>query len=119
MRAVLVAFLCVSFIATNISYAHSGGTDANGCHGGSQPYHCHGGSELSGGDTDAVTVTLIVVGGVVVVGGLIWLICWGASYNQQNPQPVSIINNDGLAALPTVDVLVGDDSGGLQLKWFW
>lgn len=23
--------------------AHSGGTDANGCHAGSQPYHCHGG----------------------------------------------------------------------------
>lgn len=23
------------------SFAHSGGTDANGCHGGSQPYHCH------------------------------------------------------------------------------
>jgi hypothetical protein len=22
--------------------AHSGGTDANGCHAGSPPYHCHG-----------------------------------------------------------------------------
>ncbi|MED5387427.1 MAG: YHYH domain-containing protein [Pseudomonadota bacterium] len=21
--------------------AHSGGTDANGCHAGSKPYHCH------------------------------------------------------------------------------
>ena len=115
MRAVLVAFLCVSFLTTNISYAHSGGTDSDGCHAGSQPYHCHG-----GGDTDAGTVTLIVLGSAVVVGGLIWLIYWGASYNQQNPQPVSIINNDdGLAAIPTVDVLVGDDSGGLQFKWFW
>jgi hypothetical protein len=26
--------------------AHSGGTDANGCHAGSQPYHCHGSSKV-------------------------------------------------------------------------
>lgn len=24
-----------------MSFAHSGGLDANGCHAGSQPYHCH------------------------------------------------------------------------------
>nr|WP_304999852.1 YHYH domain-containing protein [Guyparkeria sp. SCN-R1] len=24
-----------------VAHAHSGGTDANGCHGGSKPYHCH------------------------------------------------------------------------------
>ena len=23
------------------AYAHSGGTDSNGCHAGTQPYHCH------------------------------------------------------------------------------
>jgi Excalibur calcium-binding domain len=30
--------------------AHSGGLDANGCHGGSRPYHCHrgGGSTTYG-----------------------------------------------------------------------
>ncbi|MBA4274919.1 MAG: YHYH domain-containing protein [Alphaproteobacteria bacterium] len=36
---VVVLALTVS-AATNV-FAHSGGTDANGCHAGSQPYHCH------------------------------------------------------------------------------
>jgi hypothetical protein len=27
---------------STLSFAHSGGTDANGCHAGSKPYHCHG-----------------------------------------------------------------------------
>ena len=31
-------------LLTNLSYSHSGGTDAYGCHAGSRPYHCHGGS---------------------------------------------------------------------------
>ena len=30
-------------------FAHSGGTDKNGCHAGSQPYHCHGGGGGGGG----------------------------------------------------------------------
>ena len=29
------------FIVTSQATAHSGGTDAYGCHAGSQPYHCH------------------------------------------------------------------------------
>ena len=32
----IVALLTASNVA-----AHSGGTDANGCHAGTQPYHCH------------------------------------------------------------------------------
>jgi len=34
--------LVVLHLTTSPSLAHSGGTDANGCHAGSQPYHCHG-----------------------------------------------------------------------------
>lgn len=30
-----------------LGFAHSGGTDANGCHAGSRPYHCHGSSSRS------------------------------------------------------------------------
>eukprot|EP00919_Chromeraceae_sp_WS-2016_P053468 GHVR01126949.1.p1 GENE.GHVR01126949.1~~GHVR01126949.1.p1 ORF type:complete len:130 (+),score=6.13 GHVR01126949.1:108-497(+) len=29
-------------IQSGAAVAHSGGTDANGCHAGSKPYHCHG-----------------------------------------------------------------------------
>jgi hypothetical protein len=34
-----VVLLCLDAIPI---LAHSGGTDANGCHAGSLPYHCHG-----------------------------------------------------------------------------
>ncbi|RRQ24521.1 YHYH domain-containing protein [Guyparkeria sp. SCN-R1] len=37
----LVAFLFASMMIAGVAHAHSGGTDANGCHGGSKPYHCH------------------------------------------------------------------------------
>ncbi len=44
IRASLLA-IGVAFMAlhapTSPALAHSGGTDANGCHAGSQPYHCH------------------------------------------------------------------------------
>ncbi len=45
----LFLFFCSLFaISTNNTVmAHSGGTDAAGCHGGSQPYHCHSGSSYS------------------------------------------------------------------------
>jgi len=39
-----------------VASAHSGGTDANGCHAGSQPYHCHGSKSSSGTVTTSVTI---------------------------------------------------------------
>ena len=38
-RMVLLWSIMIMFAAK--VNAHSGGTDANGCHAGSQPYHCH------------------------------------------------------------------------------
>jgi hypothetical protein len=40
MKFYLFPVLISPFILTNV-FAHSGGTDSNGCHAGSQPYHCH------------------------------------------------------------------------------
>ena len=31
--------------------AHSGGTNASGCHAGTKPYHCHGGGSSGGGSS--------------------------------------------------------------------
>jgi len=40
------------FLMPGFVLAHSGGTDANGCHAGSRPYHCHNnGSSGSGGSS--------------------------------------------------------------------
>ncbi len=43
-----------------VASAHSGGTDANGCHAGSQPYHCHSSSGGSSSATTAVATTTTV-----------------------------------------------------------
>ena len=48
-----LAILQNNFVAS----AHSGGTDANGCHAGSQPYHCHSSSGGSSSATTAVATT--------------------------------------------------------------
>ena len=51
-----LAILQNNFVAS----AHSGGTDANGCHAGSQPYHCHSSSGGSSSATTAVATTTTV-----------------------------------------------------------
>ena len=51
-RAFVISSVVLSVCATVAPmkvFAHSGGTDKNGCHGGSQAYHCHSGSD---GDTN-------------------------------------------------------------------
>lgn len=47
-------------------YAHSGGTDSNGCHAGTELYHCHT-PKGSGG-------SLTVLGAVLVGGVIAWLL---------------------------------------------
>jgi hypothetical protein len=49
MKLYLLPVFIFSIISIN-SFAHSGGTDSNGCHAGSQPYHCH-----NGGDGDSTS----------------------------------------------------------------
>lgn len=34
-------------VLSSFVHAHSGGTDAYGCHAGSQPYHCHGATHIN------------------------------------------------------------------------
>lgn len=36
-----IAVVLLSLFAISFANAHSGGTDANGCHAGTKPYHCH------------------------------------------------------------------------------
>jgi hypothetical protein len=40
IRIALAGLFALSLIAGPAA-AHSGGTNAQGCHAGSQPYHCH------------------------------------------------------------------------------
>lgn len=37
----MIVITLFTIISNSVAFAHSGGTDANGCHAGSQPYHCH------------------------------------------------------------------------------
>ena len=65
--ACILAITCAPMHAL----AHSGGTDASGCHSGSVGRHCHGSG--GSGSVDAGDV-LVAVGLSVALGGLIWLI---------------------------------------------
>ncbi|WP_326929258.1 YHYH domain-containing protein [Alcanivorax sp. P2S70] len=40
MKKVMAALALVMMVS-GTALAHSGGTDANGCHAGKKPYHCH------------------------------------------------------------------------------
>ncbi len=126
MKIFTATILILSITAANIGLAHSGGTDKYGCHAGSQPYHCHGGSTgggsgstgggSSGGDA-ADAEAAYIFGGVLLVGLLVTItvIVIQAQYSPQ----FSENTEKGWAGLPAVDALVSEDSGGLQLKWFW
>ncbi|MFN8930107.1 MAG: YHYH domain-containing protein [Alphaproteobacteria bacterium] len=40
-KFVLAVIVSASLFSATAAVAHSGGTNAMGCHAGSQPYHCH------------------------------------------------------------------------------
>lgn len=135
MKIFAVMTLILSISVANLGFAHSGGTDKYGCHAGSQPYHCHG--ESTGGSTgggipgipkatsdDGLSggeIAGLVLGGMMVVGIVLVLVLDSSSSSSSSAQPIADSDNElaGLFNLPAVDVLIGEESGGLQLKWFW
>ena len=40
-KYITLGILMASMMSPTFAYAHSGGTNAAGCHAGSKPYHCH------------------------------------------------------------------------------
>lgn len=109
--------LLAALLWTFQAHAHSGGTDANGCHAGSQPYHCHGSSGGSGGDGDTALIVLGVVAGLGLMIGLIW---WGTSLGNAAPATANGASEDeAVTALPFLDLAVGEDNGALRLGWRW
>ncbi len=63
-------FSALLLIFPTISFAHSGGTDGNGCHAGTKPYHCHNGSDAS--SSLSGTDVAVVVGATFLAVGAIW-----------------------------------------------
>ncbi len=41
MKKIFVLLIALMSLFSTVTFAHSGGTDANGCHAGKKPYHCH------------------------------------------------------------------------------
>lgn len=54
---VVACALLVSALFTSSGQAHSGRTNAAGCHAGSQPFHCHGQSNSNTVDRQDATLT--------------------------------------------------------------
>lgn len=39
--SIFLALVAATFLSASSVFAHSGGTDSNGCNAGKQPRHCH------------------------------------------------------------------------------
>ena len=61
MKKIIAATL-ITLMATTTAFAHSGGTNAAGCHAGSKPYHCHN-KKPSYNKTYKSTYTLVLPNG--------------------------------------------------------
>ncbi len=73
MRCWMIVGLAATLLmAPAMALAHSGGTDANGCHGGSVPRHCH---SPGGGSGEANPLLFIgVFGGLCALSALLlWI----------------------------------------------
>lgn len=64
-----ISVLCVAaLLAPSLSFGHSGGLDANGCHAGTEPYHCH--HDNNDDDDDKAASNLLIA--LVVLGVAAW-----------------------------------------------
>lgn len=125
MRLCIILVLILSLMAAPLSsYAHSGGTDANGCHGGSEPYHCHGteggssgGGSLGGGDEFVIVLGVVV--GVTLLGLMVWGIVAASRGGKWVDDQPEELDDSQWAGVPRLDLAAGENSGGLSLSWWW
>ncbi|MFK5951119.1 MAG: YHYH domain-containing protein [Methylococcales bacterium] len=99
-RKIISWVVCLTIICSNSIYAHSGGTNSDGCHndninGG---YHCHISNNSSSSSEDADGILLIVL----AVGFTWWLLSNNNYANSTlSEQPRINTNNFKLKLTPT------------------
>ena len=113
MRGLVVFAIVLGLVFAPMSaYAHSGGTDSNGCHVG----HCHGGGGGGSGDGAGAAVAVVVVLVVVVLLGVGVAALANSDPTATAPQLDPIPDRD----FPVrVDGWTGEDEGGLMLEVSW
>lgn len=82
MKALQICILCLALAtAPSVAVAHSGGTNADGCHTESATgdYHCHG-----GGSSDATSIFGILLVAGVLVGLVAWI--WSSAGKSKPPK---------------------------------
>ncbi|MBI5674637.1 MAG: YHYH domain-containing protein [Nitrospirae bacterium] len=79
LSKIISLFLVISLVMATSIYAHSGGTNSEGCHsdninGG---YHCH---NSSGNSSDSDLSVLVAAGIIVAVVAIVWAVNkdWGS-----------------------------------------
>lgn len=98
----LRALSLAALLAASPAMAHSGGTDANGCHNSSSGYHCHNGGGGGGGGVDdsadtGVDGALIVIGILALVGIVIGIAVVGASSGRASNDVLVCVDNGDCA----------------------
>lgn len=79
----LVSALALTAVTATSAFAHSGGTNSQGCHSGSQPYHCHNSPVVSGGGNIGD-----VIAGVAILGLMAGIANEIDKNNNKNKQPI-------------------------------
>jgi hypothetical protein len=87
MKSTLSLLLTLSLLISTPAFAHSGGTDSNGCHTNTSTgdYHCHnsGSGGGGGGQLSQGAIVGLAIGGFVIAAGLTTaLVLWGRQNNQ-------------------------------------
>lgn len=81
----LISALALTAVTATSAFAHSGGTNSQGCHSGSRPYHCHSTPTVSGGGNVGD-----VIKGVAILGIMAGIANEIQKNNNKSPQVVSV-----------------------------
>ena len=117
MKKTIILLVSLILSMQPIAFAHSGGTDSNGCHAGSVPRHCHGGSSSSSaGDTFKIIGICV---GVLLITALI--IEHGKNNGmldavESNPADISL-NKDGVIFATPHDTSDWNIHSSFQQEW--
>ena len=118
MKKKTVAFLVALCLSIQpIAFAHSGGTDSNGCHGGSVSRHCHGGSSSSSAG-DTLKIIGICVGALLITALIIKHVKNNGMLDAVESNPADILlNEDGVIFATPHDTNDWNIHSSFQQEW--
>ena len=115
MKKTTILLVSLILSVQPIAFAHSGGTDSNGCHGGSVPRHCHGGGGSSSDSGDTLKIIGISLG-VIFISALIISHYGGFDAVESNSADI-LLNEDGVIFATPLNASDWNIHSSFQQEW--